>query len=87
MAIFSDVQQKSPTVNAERSQKTQNIDMRGRLCTAAYVNILAFFSVVASSQISPHFSLSGRKGTQKMRPSKKYLQGGGKILLKMPSDA
>ena len=35
--------------------KHKNIDMSGgHLCTVTHVNILAFFSVVASSQISPH---------------------------------
>ena len=67
---------KKPHMNAERSQKHKNIDMLTvAFCAAAYVNILAFFSVVASSQISPHFFLSGCKDTQKIQPSKNILDG------------
>ena len=36
--------------------KTQNIDMKAVIMLMTSVNILAFFNVVASSQISPHFS-------------------------------
>ena len=68
-------------MNAERSQKHKNIDMLTvAFCAAAYVNILAFFSVVASSQISPHsepdsrFFLSGCKDSQKIA----YAKFGGK---------
>ena len=36
--------------------KTQNIDMKGgHLCRTTNFNILAFFKVVASGQIFPHF--------------------------------
>lgn len=49
---FAWAQQKTPP--EWRRHKTQNIDMKN--ChTDGVVNILAFFNVVASRQISPHF--------------------------------
>lgn len=49
---FAMAQQKTPP--EWRRHKTQNIDMKN--ChTDGVVNILAFFNVVASRQISPHF--------------------------------
>ena len=62
------------------SQKHKNIDALGSGATRTGACILAFFQVVASSQISPHsepdsrFFLSGCKDSQKIA----YAKFGGK---------
>lgn len=72
--------------------KTQNIDMKsGHLLLMTKVNILAFFIVVASSQISPHsghfpdaspchVSFSGGKGRKKFHMPTVFLRFGKKIV-------
>jgi len=56
------IYQKKPHKNAEPSQKHKNIDMkRSSWPDDLIVNILAFFNVVASSQISPHFPVRAAK--------------------------
>ena len=46
---------KKPHEMRSGHKKHKNIEMSGgHLCAVTYVNILAFFYVVASSQICPH---------------------------------
>ena len=52
--------------------KTQNIDMKAVIMLMTSVNILAFFYVVASSQISPHFS--GCKDIQNLSLANIYMK-------------
>ena len=58
----------------------------GHLSGVAYVNILAFFKVVASSQICPHFSFRAAKIHKKCY-SQKYSLKNGQILLKIAPNA